>query len=169
MKRMRSRLVSILLIIAMLTTMLPVQVFATELEVEAPADIVTASEPIEVFSTATQSNIAPQSDFSFTTISGKVTDASGNGVAGVSVMLYNYDENVALTLCSTSTSGAWQSVEYEAITGYTYTIRFYKAGYTFSENDIQIVALSGSTTIDTVIATAVEVNDLECNPADYSY
>ena len=37
----------------------------------------------------------------FSTISGQIFDGDGIGVTGVSVQLYNNDENVILTLCQT--------------------------------------------------------------------
>ena len=163
MKRMRRRLVSILLIIAILTTMLPVQVFATELEDEAPANIVTESEPIEAL------RVASQPDFSFTTVSGKVVDSQGTGVSGVSVMLYNLDENTTLSQCVTDATGSWVSADYDAIVGYTYIISYYKTGYEITPNNIEVTALSGGTTVEAVTATPLDIGDLVCNEGDYTY
>ena len=73
-------------------------------------------------------SISLMANFEFSSLSGKVVDASGNGVSGVSVQLYNIDENVCLTACTTGASGTWSSVEYDVIAGYTYIVRYYKAG-----------------------------------------
>ncbi len=103
MQSARKRFVSMMLIIAMLTTLLPVQVLAAEQKSESSNDIhseSTPSTPIEALSVASQPN------FSFTTIGGKVIDAQGNGLAGVSVLLYNTDENATLSLCVTDATGS---------------------------------------------------------------
>ena len=146
MRRMWKRFVSMLTIIAMLTALLPVQ--AAEQKEQAPDEILSEAAPMEALSVASQPN------FSFTTIGGKVIDAQGNGPAGVSVLLYNIDENTTLSLCVTDAAGSWVSADYDAISGYTYIIRYYKSGYEIAPNNIQITALSGGTTVETVTAAA---------------
>lgn len=48
-------------------------------------------------------------DVSHATISGKVTDSSGTGTAGVSVLLYDVEDGDMPELCTTSTSCRWSS------------------------------------------------------------
>ncbi|MBR5773435.1 MAG: carboxypeptidase regulatory-like domain-containing protein, partial [Clostridia bacterium] len=68
-----------------------------------------------LFSTSINSN-----SFEFSSLTGRVVDEEGNGVSGVSVLIYNYDENTVLSLCQTDSDGLWSSVEYDVITGYSY-------------------------------------------------
>lgn len=109
------------------------------------------------------------SSFEFSNINGKVVDTEGNGISGVSVQLYNIDENILLTLCTTKTDGKWSTVEYDAIANYTYLIRYYKTGFEFSDNNIKVIAASGGTTVDDVIATELSIGELICNEDDYTY
>lgn len=163
MRRLGKRFVSMLIIIAMLTAMLPAQALAAEKKSETSDEIFSESAPIEAL------NVASQPDFSFTTIGGKVIDAQGNGLAGVSVLLYNTDENTTLSLCITDATGSWVSADYDVISGYTYIVRYYKSGYTITPNNIRVTALSGGTTVETATVTPLDIGDLVCNEADYTY
>ena len=112
---------------------------------------------------------APKEHVEFSKISGKVIDSEGNGVEGVSVQLYNIDENELQTMCVTNSGGNWISAEYDIVTDYTYIVRYYKTGYTFSDNNIHMTAINGGSSVDDVTAYAVEVGSLDCNEADYEY
>jgi len=78
----------------------------------------------------------------YTNIYGRVTDRSGTPVEGVSVLLWSIDENKALALCETDSDGRWQSLDYDAVSGQRYAVRFYKSGYSFEENGSVVTALS---------------------------
>lgn len=160
---MGKRFVSMLIIIAMLTAMLPAQALAAEQKLNTSDEIFSESVPIEALT------VASQPSFSFTTISGKVIDAQGNGLAGVSVLLYNIDENTVLSLCVTDATGAWVSADYDAISGYTYIVQYYKSGYEITPNNIQVTALSGGTAVETATAVPLDMGDLVCNADDYFY
>ncbi len=150
----------------MLLMMLPMQAFAAEenvvyeelYETLMPQETVNAYE-VELFS----------QEFEFTTISGKVVDEQGNAVKDVSVLLYNVDENVSLTLCTTSAAGTWISKEYDAIAGYTYIVHYYKPGCSFDTNNIKVVAEAGGTEVSVVTASTVPVEDTSCVEGDYTY
>ena len=164
MKTLFNRTVSMVLVLAMLLSTMPLQVFAVNNE-EAEtheAEAYLESDLIEAYSVDLLS-----ADFEFSTLNGTVVDSSGNALSGVSVWIYNLDENVALTKCVTNASGNWSSAEYDAIVGYSYIVNYYKSGYDFVHNNIQCVAQSGGTTIETV--TATQIAGLVFNEADYTY
>ena len=124
------RLASVILTASMVLSFLPAQAFAVPAEEE--------TEPAEV----QQTDAVPASELStasvvFGTLQGAVTDSSGNGVPGVSVLLYNRDENTPLSLCRTNDAGIWTSESYEVLVGYTYVVCYYKTGYTFSSNHVE--------------------------------
>ncbi len=146
------------------------QLKAADLEEDLPADDSSQEvEAIEPEQDATDSVDVQRGNVAFTTLSGTVVDASGNGMQGVSVVLYNYDENMLLPQCFTDSNGAWSSVEFDVLVGYTYLMSFYKAGYRFSANNFEVIAADGGTTVQTVAATALNIPGLVCKEGDYTY
>ena len=157
MKRIANKVLSCILALTMVVSMVPSQAFATDVEDEAETDSVLAgcfdvefeaedgTEQTEASDSGVYDDVAGEesaarnaslqsANFEFSSLSGRVIDSGGRGVSGVSVQIYNLNENVVLTACTTGSDGAWRSVEYDVIGGYTYTIRYYKTGYEFSEN-----------------------------------
>ena len=148
MKQQFKRILSVFLIFAMIVSFFPMQIKAADLEEDLPADDSSQEvEAIEPEQDATDSVDVQRGNVAFTTLSGTVVDASGNGMQGVSVVLYNYDENMLLPQCFTDSNGAWSSVEFDVLVGYTYLMSFYKAGYRFSANNFEVIAADGGTTV----------------------
>ena len=170
MKQQFKRILSVFLIFAMVVSFFPMQLKAADLEEDLPADDSSQEvEAIEPEQDATDSVDVQRGNVAFTTLSGTVVDASGNGMQGVSVVLYNYDENMLLPQCFTDSNGAWSSVEFDVLVGYTYLMSFYKAGYQFSANNFEVIAADGGTTVQTVTATALDIPGLICKENDYTY
>ena len=170
MKQQFKRILSVFLIFAMIVSFFPMQIKAADLEEDLPADDSSQEvEAIEPEQDATDSVDVQRGNVAFTTLSGTVVDASGNGMQGVSVVLYNYDENMLLPQCFTDSNGAWSSVEFDVLVGYTYLMSFYKAGYQFSANNFEVIAADGGTTVQTVAATALNIPGLVCKEGDYTY
>ena len=193
MKRFANKVLSCILALTIVVSMLPTQALATGVDVDenedstilvdsfdAALEVGDESEPTDTLETISPDGaiggepdagtVTLQStNFEFSSLSGKVVDSNGQEVSGVSVQLYNLDENVVLTPCTTGGGGLWRSAEYDVICGYSYLIRFYKAGYEFSENNISCIAESGGTAVSTVVATALNIGNLVCNEADYTY
>ncbi|MBQ9921435.1 MAG: leucine-rich repeat protein, partial [Clostridia bacterium] len=187
MKKFISLVLALSLLMSTVNIALPISVYAEsentdvwtiENSIESvesePYDTTETEETAEAYSMLQPNSedaysISLMASFEFSSLTGKVLDSSGQGVSGVSVQLYNIDENVCLTACTTGASGTWSSVEYDVIAGYTYIIRYYKAGYEFSNNNIECIATSGGTTLETVTATALDVGNLVCEPNDYEY
>jgi len=171
------RFTSLFLSISMLTSLIPTHVFALDAPLTEQTELESFVQPES--SVQSENSVQPEElvdaysmelfaeTFDFSTLTGKVTDSDGAGVPGVSVLLYNIEENEALSLCTTNTNGVWQSAQYDVIADYTYVIRYYKAGYTFSQNNVFCTAYLGGTTVATVTADAL--GNLVCNPDDYSY
>lgn len=121
MKQQFKRILSVFLIFAMIVSFFPMQIKAADLEEDLPADDSSQEvEAIEPEQDATDNVDVQRGNVAFTTLSGTVVDASGNGMQGVSVVLYNYDENMLLPQCFTDSNGAWSSVEFDVLVGYTY-------------------------------------------------
>ena len=170
MKQQFKRILSVFLIFAMIVSFFPMQIKAADLEEDLPADDSSQEvEAIEPEQDATDSVDVQRGNVAFTTLFGTVVDASGNGMQGVSVVLYNYDENMLLPQCFTDSNGAWSSVEFDVLVGYTYLMSFYKAGYRFSANNFEVIAADGGTTVQTVTATALNIPGLVCKENDYTY
>lgn len=170
MKQQFKRILSVFLIFAMIVSFFPMQIKAADLEEDLPADDSSQEvEAIEPEQDAADSVDVQRGNVAFTTLSGTVVDASGNGMQGGSVVLYNYDENMLLPQCFTDSNGAWSSVEFDVLVGYTYLMSFYKAGYRFSANNFEVIAADGGTTVQTVTATALNIPGLVCKEGDYTY
>ncbi|MGN0334131.1 MAG: leucine-rich repeat protein [Lachnospiraceae bacterium] len=145
MKRL-NRVISMLLAAAMIFSCVP------QMRVSANEDLASA-----------------QAAFEFSTLTGTIQDPDGNGVGGVSVLLYNIEENEALTLCTTDDSGRWTTAEYDIIGGYHYLVRYYKQGYEFERNRMECMASGSETMLDPVTAEKITSEEPVCNPSDYEY
>jgi hypothetical protein len=101
-------------------------------------------------------------------LSGRVIDSSSTGVEGVTVSVYDKDKaEFAQDSIVTDATGSWS---YNSATiGNYYQIRYYKVGYTFSDNNIECVMNSEGTVISDVTATALDISDLVCIEGDYTY
>ncbi len=148
------RKISILLIVAMLLGMLP--------QMQGLAQTAVQSQAVSAVTD-------PESGFEFSKLEGVVRDAQGLGVEGVSVLLYDLEEERAVELYETDESGSWCSEEYEVIAGHTYSIRYYKAGYEFSKNQWLETAAAEGTAVTDVTAAETMSEAAVCNPEDYTY
>ena len=193
MKRIVKKAFSCLLALTMTVSMIPSQTFAVDADSDEGGESSDVSETfnvefetenelrktVDLKSVSTDNVIGDNSEtnlislqaanFEFSTLSGKIVDSNGHGIIGVSVQNYNIDENTVLTLCTTNSNGLWNSVAYDVISGYTYVVRYYKTGYTFNKNNIQCVASAEGTTVEDVVATALNTSGLVCNENDYTY
>ena len=117
-------------------------------------------EPIE------NDNIAAVRSEVETTITGTVKDNSGNGISQVVVTIYDITNNEYMYAYHTTVaSGNWEIKD--AWIGDKYLISYYKAGYEFDKNNIEITAKSDGNTVETVTATLIQ--GLVCKEADYTY
>ena len=107
-------------------------------------------------------------DFEFTTISGTVKTTAGQGLEGVRVQLHSITEGKTLNAVYTDASGAWQSTEFDPIVGYTYTVSYYKEGYTFNWDGQSFTTGTGGTTLAAVTATS-KLGSLSCVADDYTF
>ena len=93
---------------------------------------------------------------------------SGDILADVSVSIYDKTERKYIAYdVRTDIEGLWS--EEDVTVGNVYIIRFYKAGYEFSDNNLEVTAESGSTEVPTVTATALDIPGLICKENDYTY
>ena len=93
---------------------------------------------------------------------------SGDVLADVSVSIYDKTERKYIAYdVRTDIEGLWS--EEDVTVGNVYIIRFYKAGYEFSDNNLEVTAESGSTEVPTVTATALDIPGLICKEGDYTY
>ena len=101
------------------------------------------------------------------TVTGKVVDANGNGIADVFVKIYNTTLNKLEFEIFTDEAGEWKIENriYET----EYEIRYYKTLYEFSSEKINCVVGSGTTIVADVVGNKVELQGYECNEEDYTY
>lgn len=148
MKRIAEKALSCLLVLTMTVSMIPSQVFAADTDADEGDESAVLAGNFDVEFQAedesratgavgsgildgiieddTEPNtVSPQaSNFEFSSLSGKVVDSDSQGVSGVSVQIYNIDENTLLPYCTTDSSGLWKTDDYEVIVGYTYGWHF---------------------------------------------
>lgn len=99
-------------------------------------------------------------------ISGTVTDKDGKGIGGIGVTVYDVLEAVIIYSGVTGSDGTWSTSD--ATTGRQYTVNYAASNYTFSDNDIRVLA-EEFTSVDTVTAEKV-ISDTEASdPADFTY
>ena len=101
----------------------------------------------------TAAAFADEGDLQYTTISGKVTDINGAGLAGVRVQLFSLNENAAQTAVFTDANGNWTTVGLDIIVGQTYLVNYYKRGWTFSWNNQSCMAELSGTVVASVQAS----------------
>ena len=100
-------------------------------------------------------------------ISGKTATGEGAPLAGVSVQIYSVKEE-AFYYVTSDENGLWQSPEYELIAEYAYVVNYYKAGYTFAENDVHCTATEAGTVLEDAVAVGLEIEAVT-NIDDYSF
>lgn len=140
------RFVSALLAIMMVITLVPTQAFAASEDGGESESLVSAGS----FDLDFVEESAPEQQED-SVLGGRIVDTYGQGMSDVSVQIYDQDENALLGLCTTDWSGAWTSAGYNAEDGHTYVLRFYKAGYSFSSNLLEYIAMPGDIGIDDVM------------------
>ena len=93
---------------------------------------------------------------------------SGDVLADVSVSIYDKTERKYIAYdVRTDIEGLWS--EEDVTVGNVYIIRFYKAGYEFSDNNLEVTAEAGGTEVLTVTSTALNIPGLVCKEGDYTY
>uniref|UniRef100_UPI000478EE17 leucine-rich repeat protein n=1 Tax=Butyrivibrio sp. VCD2006 TaxID=1280664 RepID=UPI000478EE17 len=125
-----------------------------------------AGSPAEAFAT--------ENGFKFSTerleeanavLRGKVVDSSDNGVAGITVSIFDVTENKHITNSSTDGEGGW---EFRAATaGHSYRIGFSSSKYVLSPKTISCVAQS-DTELEDVIATARNLEETDGKYFEYT-
>lgn len=88
------------------------------------------------------------------TLEGVILTADGTGVDDVSVFVYDIMENEVVDHYHTNTSGKWSTSE--CVSGNEYFVSYYHRDYTFSTDTFRVTAVTGTLTLDTVTATAIE-------------
>ena len=99
-------------------------------------------------------------------ISGAVTDGEGNGVAGVTVTLYDLTWDRKQEILTTDETGAWSSDG--AIIGHEYLLVFYHADYALENRNQRYTIGETDIAAQTVIASA-KGSVPETDTADFTY
>ncbi len=117
---------------------------------------------------------AAQNDIPFSTeilavsngiVKGMILDTDGNGVAGVSVGIYDQTEQAEVTKVMTDETGTWTYQRF--VSGHTYLIRYYHPLYTFAEESVLLTIQSDKTILDTL---TVQRNSVQtASEEDFTY
>ena len=96
-------------------------------------------------------------DVEYAPLSGKVLDEKGNGLAGVTVAIFDFELNEVLAHVTTNGSGTWSFGE--AQVGLSYQVSYYCPGYTMEPRTESFKAVSGAIQLEDVTASKRAVFD----------
>ena len=96
-------------------------------------------------------------DVEYAPLSGKVLDEKGNGLAGVTVAIFDFELNEVLAHVTTNGSGTWSFGE--AQVGLSYQVSYYCPGYTMEPRTESFEAVSGAIQLEDVTASKRAVFD----------
>ncbi len=176
------RFVCVFMAVVMVITMVPSQAFAPSEDGSENESLVSAGsfdldfveganqeQPEDFLESGNSDGPIEETTPVFSSLSGRIVDTDGQGMADVSVQIYDQDENAVLALCMTNQSGAWSSSGYTVAENHTYIIRFYKAGYSFSSNLLECITVPGENALGEIVATPAGIEIAVCNEDDYLF
>ncbi len=105
--------------------------------------------------------------YSRAVLTGTVTDEQGNGVAGVSVGIYNATEKITVGQVYTDETGSWSYGRF--VMGHDYQLRFYHPLYTVDTPLVEKTVSDFTAQVEPVTVTATATGHQTTPEADFTY
>jgi len=178
------KIISLMLILAVLTTSLsvPTGIFAVERESSGGIIEVLPAETVEKDAVVADETTEPDSkelaqlmeekrlellSYGDAVVTGKIVDTENKGIDKVSIGVYDVTEQVSIGLYYTASDGSWTFDD--AIQGNTYTFRYYHPLYEIDDNTVTLEVKGASVATSTTVATKLYDNFTETDKTNFTY